>query len=157
MRWNSEFPVQGLRENYLLIRRPQARSPRLALFGLRIMSDTANKALVLCREYDCLMQKVKRLTGSIGDCLAACPRSEDNEGKSTKKGLPFTHLSEAFEMTYSDGDDDVVYPSEEDKVEILSVCPHCAAAYEHVKERKAAKKRLGAVKRAIRLIGRERK
>lgn len=121
------------------------------------MNSVADKALSLCQEYDSLLSKVSRLTTNIGNKLAACPRSKDNEGKSTKKGLPFTHLSEAFEMTYSDEDDDVVYPSEEQKSEILSTCPNCAAAYEHVKERKEAKKRLGAVKRAIRLIGRTRK
>ena len=117
------------------------------------MNKIEDKALSICREYDELMSKVSKLTNGSKDSLMACPRSNDPNAKTTVKRLPYTHLSEAFEIQY-DEDNEGAILSEKRKAEILKDCPACSKAYVLVKERKAAKKRLGAVKRAIRLIGR---
>jgi hypothetical protein len=126
------------------------------------MKSPADRALDLCRAYDALSSEIKTLTRLIGECLGQCPRSLIGEAgiapRSTKKGLPYTHLSEAFEL-HEDNDSEYFYKhlvalDEDEKTEVLAACPHCQTAYRHVKDRRAAKQRLGVVKRAIRSIGR---
>jgi len=116
------------------------------------------RALDLCREYEQLSVSIVDYTKQIGNCLAQCMISVNATDLTpcNKKGFVMTHLAQAFEPFLSD---DEYYPElqwndEAVIAEILSGCPHCQQAYAHIQARKAAKKRLGAVKRSIRAIGR---
>ena len=120
---------------------------------------SADKALMACIQYDFLLREIDRLTRCIGESLSWCPISinADENTPLTKKGFVKTHLAQAFEPEIED--DGTMQPcyiwfDDAEITEFLSECPHCTQAYRQIKERKEFKKRLGAVKRTIRMIGR---
>jgi hypothetical protein len=122
------------------------------------MSD---KALKACADYARLSVEIKRLTKSLGDSLSACPGVNGHlqfpsigfsQEEVDRYNADETHLKRAYA---SDTDEDgTSWLSHSEKMEVLSACPHCMAAHEAIQARKAARKSLGAVKRAISLIGR---
>lgn len=116
------------------------------------------KALAACKEYDRLMIEVKKNTATIGDGLDYCTRMEPVPSAPWLKEIPEgkqSHLAEAFE-SFDGGTDFPVrcYHTPEDIEEIIGECSGCLRAYKAVQERKANKKKLGAIKRTIRAIGR---
>lgn len=124
------------------------------------MSDVALKA---CADYARLNAEIKLLTKSIGDALHYCKGVRGTCGVG-EDGMKYgehddgTHLKEAFtpDTDYDEyGGGHTVWMSETEIREYLyEHCACCLKAYEFVLERKAAKKALGSVKRAIGNIGR---
>lgn len=110
------------------------------------------RALAACIEYDALMTSIADLTQSIGNALGQCPNPSRNPSIET-------HLADALRRYYTDGEDgpEGFYLSDEEKRPILDQCSHCSIAYDYIQQRRAAKKRLGIVKRQIRFIGRSEK
>jgi len=117
----------------------------------------ADKALLACKEYDRLMTAIRANTKDIGDGAECCSRwVSDGTGGHWIPGGGMTHLTEAFEPYESDGEH---FPTKEwndehGALEIIGDCAGCLKAYKAVQERKANRKKLGAVKRSIRAIGR---
>lgn len=116
------------------------------------------KALAACKEYDRLMIEIKKNTTTIGDGLEYCTRREPVPSAPWLKEIPEgkqSHLAEAFE-SFDGGTDFPVrcYHTPEDIKEIIGECSGCLRAYKAVQERKANKKKLGAIRRTIRAIGR---
>lgn len=123
--------------------------------------STAEKALAAIREYDRLMTAIAQNKADIGDGLDACVRyvDTDEDGRKCEHLIPGdgkSHLAEAFEprLVSNDYFDQETYSSPEEIAEILIDCPGCQKAYAAIQERKANRKKLGAVKRAMRMIGR---
>ena len=119
------------------------------------------RALAACRELVAATAEVKRLSCLIGESLNACPMMNDPIEYGPKG--PITHLSRAYaseeveyDRGYGDGGCDYrkEWLDECDKREILAECPHCLAAHNAIQERKVARKRLGAARRAVTMIGR---
>jgi hypothetical protein len=127
------------------------------------------RALHACTDYARLSAEIKRLTRAIGEALDHCPGIE---GKRLPAGWTIatpeqsrahdddlTHLKEAYTPDCDDSDHGYYEPvarfmTDPEVREYLSVCPHCLAAHEAIQARKAARKSLGAAKRAITMIGR---
>ena len=124
---------------------------------------TAMRALELCREYDQLSARITDLTQQIGNCLGQCMvvvNATADSPLNAKGYYTETHLAQALAPAVIDDgfhSPFTAWLDDDDKQQILELCPHCSMAYEHIKARKAAKKRLGAVKRSIRSIGRNQK
>lgn len=124
------------------------------------MSD---KALKACADYARLNAEIRTLTKAIGDTLHYCKGVRSTRGVG-EDGMQYgahddpTHLSEAFRPETEEdewGGGHQVWMSDAEIREYLyENCPCCLKAYEFVLERKAAKKQLGIVKRAIGNIGR---
>lgn len=117
------------------------------------------RALAACRELAAAAGEVKRLKQVIGDGLQACfaAWAEAHPGEIT--GRPHeTHLATAYafeveeETQYTSGRR--VYLESVEQAELLAACPHCLAAHNAIQERKAARRRLGAARRAVTMIGR---
>ena len=118
------------------------------------MKTLAEKALHLCGEYDRLMSSIAKSKSDIGNGLANCDRIFTGpDGDYIPDGKQ-THLADAFEPHYRDFDDDAVYATEQEQIEIIGECEGCLKAWKAVRDRKAARKALGIVKRQIRMIGR---
>lgn len=124
-----------------------------------------SRALAACRALVATRSEVERLGHLIGDSLSTCQEAWFREQEKTKEPwhIDFnayqSHLKAAYEPTitectsqYEDGD--VVYRDHAAIVAMLAVCPHCLAAHNAIQERKAARRRLGAARRAITMIGR---
>lgn len=126
----------------------------------------SGKALKACADYARLSAEIKRLTKAIGDALDGCPgengkrhATELEDGQIIFGGdNDETHLKAAYTPEtvgdYYTGPE-LKYLSEQAvRGHLAGVCPACLAAHEAIQARKAARKSLGAVKRAITLIGR---
>ena len=121
----------------------------------------AEKALAACKEYDRLMTEIQKNTKTIGDGLDECDRyidATDPSGIQDVRYIPDgkgTHLSEVF-AGYIGGDWEPEHRhyTEAKALEMVKDCAGCLRAYKAVQERKANKKKLGAIKRTIRAIGR---
>lgn len=113
------------------------------------MKSKAEKALEACKEYDRLMNEIHMNTKTIGDGLDYCTRIPE-----LPEGVK-SHVQEVF-AGYIGGDwEPTHYHYTEDKaLEIIGDCAGCLRAYKAVQERKANKKKLGAIKRTIRALGR---
>jgi hypothetical protein len=70
-------------------------------------------------------------------------------------GSDRTHIHEAYTPDMQGYPPENVYMEPDDIREYVAVCPHCLAAHEAIQDRKAARKSLGAAKRAITMIGRK--
>lgn len=132
--------------------------------------NAEQKAVKACANYVRLRMEIKRLTCVIGEALDHCPGIE---GKRLPAGWAIatpeqsrahdddlTHLKDAYTPDCDDSDHGYYEPvarfmTDPEVREYLAVCPHCLAAHEAVQLRKAARKSLGAAKRAITLIGRK--
>ena len=122
----------------------------------------AEKALAACKEYDRLMTEIRKNTKTIGDGVDECDRYIDATDPSGIKDVRYipdgkdTHLSEVFAGYDEDGMFEPIHfhYSRPEALEIIGDCKGCRKAYEAVQERKANKKKLGAIKRTIRAIGR---
>ncbi|MGA3803705.1 hypothetical protein ACI2VP_05170 [Ralstonia nicotianae] len=121
------------------------------------MADRAQKALAACAEYDRLMLEIAALTTKIGESMEYCTRMVTAEnGVSHFPDGAQSHIAEAYAGFIDDngfGPEQGYWPPEE-VLEMVSECPHCLAAHQHVQARKLARKRLGIAKRKIRAIGR---
>lgn len=123
------------------------------------------KALKACADYARLNAEIRVLTNAIAEALSKCKGVKGTFGVS-EDGMQFgsaddqTHLKDAFTPDIVDSDSGYYGPqkvwlSESEIFDYLrEQCPYCLTAYEHIKARKAARKRFGAVKRAIGAIGR---
>jgi len=125
-----------------------------------------HKALRACADYARLHIEIKRLTLEMGEALDRCPGVSGNrlpadwltctgEEAAAHHG-DATHLKEAYTPKI-EGDQyepHQVWMSDFEIREYLAACPHCLAAHEAIQARKAARKSLGAAKRAITMIGR---
>lgn len=114
------------------------------------------RALKACIEYDTLMKRIKELSHGIRDAIGQCPIFNDPNAIPDARGHYPTHLHQALAAHDEDG---MFHPirvwlDEDEKREILDQCSHCSMAYEFIQQRRAAKKRLGIIKRSIRSIGR---
>ena len=120
-------------------------------------------ALKACADYARLNAEIRTLTKAIGDALHYCKGVRGTCGVGAD-GMKYgdhddpTHLSHAFESDIEEqeyGEGRRVWMEEAEIREYLyEQCACCLKAYEFVLERKAAKKQLGIVKRAIGNIGR---
>ena len=115
------------------------------------------RALKACIEYDTLLTRIKELSHGISDAIGQCPIFNDPNAIPDAHGHYPTHLNQAFQPFLTG--DSIFGPVHEwlgdnEKREILDQCPHCSMAYEFIQQRRAAKKRLGIIKRSIRSIGR---
>lgn len=107
------------------------------------------KALKACGDYARLSAEIKRLTREIGTHLGAC--LDDKEAKGVH---PIENcLVEAYAHDEDESGRYFLTAAEQD--EILSKCIYCSAAHLAIQDRKAARKSLGAAKRAITMIGRK--
>lgn len=124
------------------------------------MKTQAEKALEACREYDRLMAEIRKNTDDISDAM--CDRiieTGDLDGFGNVSYIPDgkqTHLSEVFAGYDENGAFEPVrhHYSRTEALEIIGDCEACRKAYEAVQARKLNRKKLGAIKRAIRIIGR---
>lgn len=116
------------------------------------------KALAACRASAAAAKEIARIKQVIGDSLSAC---HDEFAKQFPDDHPIAwkpHLADAYEphdveeTQYSEGER--VYLDDEEQLEILAKCPHCMVAHNAIQARKAARKQLGAARRAITMIGR---
>lgn len=123
--------------------------------------NAEQKALKACADYARLSAEVKRLTVAIAVALAGCPRVEgrlaDLEFETGQALEGVTHVKNAYRGFIPDDawEPYLRHYSAAELIEQLSVCPHCLAAHEAIQRRKAARKSLGAAKRAITMIGRK--
>lgn len=123
----------------------------------------SNKALQACADYARLNAEIKTLTKAIGDALHYCKGVRGTCGVGAD-GMKYgehdddTHLKSAFTPEVVDdgwGEGRTVWMTDAEIREYLyENCACCLKAYEFVLERKASKKALGSVKRAIGTIGR---
>jgi hypothetical protein len=123
------------------------------------MSDTAQKALAACIEYDRWMREIANLTAKIGAPPDSCTRaSHDKYGLHFQDGVG-THLDDVFKGYIEDGQFEPVrhHWSPQEAVAMVSECPHCSTVYAAIQARKLARQELGIVKRKIRAIGRRAK
>lgn len=116
------------------------------------------KALAACIEMVAAKNEVKRLTKMIGESLEGC-FNEWNKENSHASHDHETHLkmAYAFEDVERDGGGcgmKRVWLDDDEKMEIISECPHCLAAHNAIQDRKKARKRLGNARRNITMIGR---
>jgi hypothetical protein len=124
-----------------------------------MMLTPAEKALELCREYALLSRRVSDLTTRIAEALALCPVYLDatDDTPTNDKGFYRTHITEAFEWLVYPGPEGAIpfrYRRSDSEIRrLLNACPACATAYRQIKSRKAARLRLGIVKRSIRALG----
>jgi hypothetical protein len=119
------------------------------------------RALRACTDYARLSGEIKRLTRLLSDSLARCPGVNGHlqyldigydQAALDRFNADETHLKRAYAV---DTDEDGSYwLNRSEQLEILSACPHCLAADTAIQDRKAARKSLGAAKRAITMIGR---
>ncbi|MGF7131942.1 hypothetical protein P3T40_003425 [Paraburkholderia sp. EB58] len=118
------------------------------------------KALLACTDYARLSGEIRRLTVEIGEAIDKCPgvngdlqpAADDGWYARYQKDRP--HLKEAYEPDLQGYPPEAVYMEPDDIEEYLAVCPRCLAAHKAIQARKAARKSLGAAKRAITMIGR---
>ena len=119
------------------------------------MKTRAERALHLCGEYDRLMSAIAKLKSDVGDGLEQCDRRVSTGGQDGYGDVSYipdgkqTHLADAFEPHYRNFDDDAVYATEQEQIEIIGECEGCLKAWKAVRDRKAARKALGIVKRQI--------
>lgn len=122
--------------------------------------SAAEKALAAIREYDRLMTAIAQNKLDIGNGLGKCENlvsaTLHGEDVSYMREGGVSHLEKAFapHIDNSSMFDELAYNTPEEIAEILSECPGCQEAYAAIQERKANRKKLGAVKRAMRMIGR---
>jgi hypothetical protein len=111
--------------------------------------NAEQKALKACSDYARLSAEIKSLTFEIGAHLGACLDFKEAKGVHPVE----TCLVEAYAHDEDDSGRYFLTAAEQD--EILSKCVYCSAAHEAIQGRKAARKSLGAAKRAITMIGRK--
>lgn len=133
-----------------------ARARRCAVASPADLPAPEQCALAACRELVAAAGEVKRISKVIGDSLSACPMMKDPV-EFNDRG-PATHLSQAYASENVENDSghgmhkEWMEPS--DALKIISACPHCLAAHKAIQERKVARRRLGAARRAVTMIGR---
>ncbi len=113
-----------------------------------------SRTMGACRALVAAAPEVKRLSNLIGDAMSACHeawyRLQSNNGWNAVGYTLHLETAYAFEVG-EEGDRD--YLSDAQKLEVLAACPHCLAAHNAIQERKAARRRLAAARRAITMIG----
>lgn len=119
--------------------------------------NAEQKALRACADYARLNAEIKRLKIEIGDCIAKCPgvfykEIHNSKGDLIAMNATGTHLTEAYACDTDDSGRYFLEPVEQ--IKVLSACPPCLAAHEAIQARKAARRSLGAAKRAITMLGR---
>lgn len=123
------------------------------------------KALRACAEYARLSGEIKRLKVVLAESLSKCPGENGHlqlpdgpfdQERINQHYADQTHLKAAYTPEVVEGhyDRDQVFMTDAEVREYLAACSHCLAAHEAIQARKAARKSLGAAKRAITLIGR---
>lgn len=119
----------------------------------------SERALKACADYARLNAEIRSLSKAIGDALHYCKGVRGTCGVGSD-GWKYgdhddpTHLAEAFRPDTTDEGSTVWMSDFEIREYLYENCACCLKAYERVLERKAAKKQLGIVKRAIGNIGR---
>lgn len=119
--------------------------------------NKSDKALAACIKYDFLMAEIKRNTKKIGEGFSYCTRMVSKDGyfdPVLPDGVK-SHIQEVF-AGFVGGDFECEHRhyGKSKAIEIIGECAGCLKSYNAVQERKMNKKKLGAVKRAIRMIGR---
>jgi Zn finger protein HypA/HybF involved in hydrogenase expression len=120
------------------------------------------RALAACREQSSANAEVRRLSKAISRALSACFEVWAKGTVSSYDEFayrPYTsHLEQAYAHEEVENDHwsgtHKEWLSESDKLEILGECQHCMAAHNAIQERKVARRRLGAARRAVTMIGR---
>lgn len=118
--------------------------------------SSAEKALAALIEYDSLMSAISSNREAIGDA-PECDRYFDSPHRPYIPDNGITHLAEVFagyEKDSSYFEPVRGYFNRAESLEIIGDCEGCRQAYEAIQERKANRKKLGAVKRAMRMIAR---
>jgi hypothetical protein len=125
--------------------------------------NAEQKALKACGDYARLSAEIKRLTRLLSDSLAACPGVNGHlqltanwpidQADIDLYSADETHLKRAY--AFDTDDSGRYFLTHGEQLEVLSACPHCLAAHNAIQQRKAARKSLGAAKRAITMIGRK--
>lgn len=123
------------------------------------------RALAACRELVACRTEVERLSTIIGENLSACHSAwmavqEKNSHPSWsydpngyEAHLKAAYTAEVYEPESQYESGDIVYKSEQEIVDLLSVCPYCLVAHHTIQERKAARRKLSSARRAITVIG----
>lgn len=109
------------------------------------------KALAACIEAVAAATDIKRLKLVIGDSLAACREAWDAQASEADRYV--SHIETAYAFYTDDEYEERVYLDDEAQGEIFATCPYCLTAHNAIQARKAARKRLGAARRAITMIG----
>lgn len=110
------------------------------------------RAVAACRALVAARAEVDRISRLIGEHLNACPMMKDPIEFGPKG--PITHLSMAYAAEEVENDNYPGMHKEWNSQHLLDDCTHCMAAHVAIQERKQAKKRLGAARRAVTMIGR---
>ena len=100
-----------------------------------------DKALAACRAYVAAIERIRIITGKIGDALHLCPGTGDFDTDTEGEPLKRVHLRTVY--GYHDAATNAAFRA----------CPHCVLADELVQQRKAARSSLGAIKGQITKIG----
>lgn len=111
------------------------------------------RALTACRKYVAASNEITRLTRAIRGALEACPGAP---GKQTNdESFSPTHLSEMYARGDIAGEWGFMGYSGPDYQAMFDACPHCVLADQLIQQRKTARQTLGAAKRYVGKIGRE--
>lgn len=113
------------------------------------------RALAACRDLVATKTEVESLGHLIGDALGRCftdwykaqPEWSNPTGHEP-------HLKAAYAPIIYEFEDETCYRDEAAIVAMLADCPHCLAAHKAIQERKVARRKLGAARRAVTIIGR---
>jgi hypothetical protein len=122
------------------------------------------RALRACTDYARLSGEIRRLTVEIGEHIGKCAGVngdlqpvDGDDGWYVRYQNDRTHLKEAYTPDISDDGYPCgphhVYLNDTEIREYLADCRYCLAVHGAIQARKAARKSLGAAKRAITMIG----
>lgn len=112
------------------------------------MSDRAVKA---CSEYERWASEVKRLTDAI--CENVCPMESPAEPETHWKGAPSCFREAADLPVVENHLGEERRANLDDIAERVKSCPECSALVGLIRDRRHARKRWGAAKRAVRYAG----
>lgn len=113
-------------------------------------------ALRACRDYEHWAREIVRLTDAIRECL--CPYESESEQDTHKPPTPscFRDASEDRPSGYDEWGDFVSgpRPTLNEIAERVADCPECSRLVGLIRERRQARRKFGAAKRAVRRVGR---
>jgi hypothetical protein len=108
------------------------------------------KAVQACVAYARHAADIKALGRAIHEGLEGCRSKEQDDN-----GAKVTHLSKALRMSVEIEETGERRRLHDDEIlAAIGRCTHCRAAFKSIKDRKSARRSLGAAKRSIGMIGR---
>jgi hypothetical protein len=104
-------------------------------------------AIAACRDYEHWAREIPRLTTAIGACR--CPHERDAD-------FGIAEVPSCFQQAREDAREEMYpeWPTLNDLAALVTDCTECSRLVELIRERRQARRRFGAAKRAVRRAGR---